>query len=68
MSTRGCFKCQWLGHIAADCPKRKVVTLAEWRVMDKQQIEEEMEAESEGILRRLKRKLKEKVRGILRKT
>ncbi|KAF7112533.1 hypothetical protein RHSIM_RhsimUnG0220300 [Rhododendron simsii] len=36
-SSRRCFKCQGFGHIAADCPNRKVVSL----------VEEEMEEEKE---------------------
>jgi len=46
MSARRCFKCQGLGHIAADCPNRKVVTLAEWESL-KEEEEEEPEEETE---------------------
>ena len=27
---RRCFKCQGLGHIASECPNRRIVSLAEW--------------------------------------
>ena len=48
MSTRRCFKCQGLGHIASDCPNRKVITLAEWEsVKEEEKDEEEEEAVAE---------------------
>ena len=47
MSTRRCFKCQGLGHIASECPNRKVITLAEWRAVDEQEKEGEIEGETE---------------------
>ena len=47
MSTRRCFKCQGLGHIASECPNRKVITLAEWRAIDEQEKEGEIEGETE---------------------
>jgi len=50
MSTRRCFKCQGLRHIASDCLNRKVVTLAKWRVVDEQEIVKEIKGESEGNL------------------
>ena len=46
MSNRRCFKCQGLGHIASDCPNRKVITLAEWTNV-KEVFEEEHEEEEE---------------------
>ena len=47
MSTRRCFKCQGLGHIASECANRKVITLAEWRAVDEQEKEGEIEGETE---------------------
>jgi len=51
MSARRCFKCQGLGHIAFDCPNRKVITLPEWETMkeeEKKDVEEDnMEEEEE---------------------
>ena len=46
MANRRCFKCQGLGHIASDCPNRKVITLAEWTNV-KEVFEEEHEEEEE---------------------
>jgi len=40
MSNRGRFKCPGLGHVASDCPNRKVIALAEYAVV-KQAFEEE---------------------------
>ena len=47
MSNRRCFKCQGLGHIAYECPNRKVVTLAEWATVKEVFEEEENEDEDE---------------------
>jgi len=41
------FKCQGLGHVEADCPNWKVITLAEWYAMKKDTVEEEKEAQIE---------------------
>jgi len=50
MSNRSFFKCQGLGHIASECPNRKVITLAEWAAV-KEDFEEEGKAcESEPEL------------------
>ncbi|KAG5556557.1 hypothetical protein RHGRI_006977 [Rhododendron griersonianum] len=38
-SSRRCYKCQGFGHIAADCPNRKVVSL----------VEEDMEEEKKQL-------------------
>jgi len=47
VSAKRCFKCQGLGHIAADCLKQKVITLAEWEVVK----EEEKEVEPKEDLK-----------------
>jgi len=47
MSNIRWFKCQGLGHIASDCPSRKVITLPEWIAVMKDVEEEENECESE---------------------
>jgi len=47
MSNRRCFKCQGLGHIASECPNRKVITLAEWAAVKEDFEEEEKACESE---------------------
>jgi hypothetical protein len=41
MSTRRCFKCQGLGHIASECPNRRVISLAEWETLEEVVEEEE---------------------------
>jgi len=50
ISTRRCFKCQGLGHITADFPNRKVITVPEWKVVQDQEIEKENEEDIEGNL------------------
>ena len=47
MANRRWFKCQGLGHIASECPNRKVITLAEWTTVKEDFEEEEHENESE---------------------
>jgi len=47
MSTRRCFKCQGLGHIASKCPNHEVITFTVWRAVDKQEKEGEIEGETE---------------------
>ena len=42
------FKCQGLGHIAADCPNRRVITLAEWDAVKEKVTEEEKEESVEA--------------------
>ena len=53
MSARRCFKCQGLGHIASECPNRKVVTLMEWQTEQnegkKEEEEEAVEEEEEEV-------------------
>ena len=50
MGNRRCFKCQGLGHIASECPNRKVITLAEWAIVKEEFEEEEKACESEPEL------------------
>jgi len=47
MSNHRCFKCQGLGHIASECPNRKVIALAEWAAVKEDFEEEEKACESE---------------------
>jgi len=51
MSTRKCLNCQELGHITADYPNQKLITLVEWKVMEEQEIEEENEGDVKGNLK-----------------
>ena len=44
-SGRKCFKCQGFGHIAADCPNRRVITLVEEEVNEEPIQEQEEEGE-----------------------
>ena len=43
MSTRSHFKCQGLGHVASDCPNRKVIFFGRWESMKGEEKEEEEE-------------------------
>jgi len=38
---RRCFKCQGLGHIASECPNRRIVSLAEWKVNKEEEEEKD---------------------------
>jgi len=42
-----CFKCQGLGHIAADCTNRRAITLAEWNTVKGDMVKEEGEVQIE---------------------
>ena len=46
---RRCFRCQGLGHIASECPNKRVVTLAEYQASF-MELEEEEEGEKEVCL------------------
>ena len=50
MGTGRCFKCQGLRHIALDCPNRKVITLAEWAIVNEVFEEEGKVEDSEDDL------------------
>ncbi|KAD3069101.1 hypothetical protein E3N88_36981 [Mikania micrantha] len=43
---RRCFRCQGLGHIASECPNKRIVTLAEFNRLDNPLYEEEPTEES----------------------
>ena len=43
MSTRRCFKCKGLNHIALDCPYKKIISLAEWEATKEGENEEQKE-------------------------
>ena len=49
MNPGWCFKCQGLGHIAAECPNRRVITLAKWEAVKEESAEEEKEEFDEGL-------------------
>ena len=49
ISTRRCFRCQGFGHIASECPNRKVVTLMEWQTEKDEEKEEEEEEVAEEV-------------------
>jgi len=49
MNPRRCFKCQGLGHVAADCPNRRVITLAEWDAVKEEVVEEEKDESVETL-------------------
>ena len=38
---RRCYKCQGFGHIASDCPNRKVITLVEYQTLEQAELGEE---------------------------
>ena len=48
--TRRCFRCQGLGHIASECPNKRVVTLVEYQAYVEEGMEEEGEGEKELYL------------------
>ena len=61
MSNRRCFKCQGLGHIASDCPNRKVITLAEWATVKEEFEEEEKEDDFEDELEETQEEVVEEI-------
>ena len=60
MSTRCCFKCQGLGHLASDCPNRKVISLGEWESVK----QEEKKEEDEETVEEEEESLEEEVTGV----
>jgi len=40
LTPRRCFKCQGLGHIASECPNRRIISLVEWEA-NKEEVEKE---------------------------
>ena len=54
MAPRRCFKCQGLGHIASECPNRRIIFLAEW---EDNKEEEEEEDRVLCLMRKIKRRL-----------
>jgi len=52
---RRCFKCQGLGHIALECPNRRIISLAEWETNKEEEEEEDhvlsmMEEDQEEVV------------------
>ncbi|XP_057247453.1 uncharacterized protein LOC130589856 [Beta vulgaris subsp. vulgaris] len=50
-TTRRCYRCQGLGHIASECPNKKVITLVEYEAIEEgyeEEEEENVEEEEEG--------------------
>jgi len=58
LGTRSCFQCQGFGHIAADCPILKVITLADWETIN----EEEMRRKMKFIWQKNNRRIRKKLR------
>jgi len=55
MAPRRCFKCQGLGHIASECPNRRIISLAEWEANKEEEEEEDrvlclMEEDQEEVV------------------
>ena len=50
MSNQCYFKCQGLGHIVSDCPKRRIIILAEWDAIREEDNEEQHKENEEEEL------------------
>ena len=48
--SRRCFKCQGLGHMAYECPNRRVVALVEKEEAEEEDVEKEVECDHEDEL------------------
>jgi len=55
MGNKMCFKCQGLGHVAADCPNKRVITLVEYEAIKEEKIEEEQEEDVKMNKRKIKK-------------
>ena len=40
-ASKRCFKCQGLGHIASECPNRRIISLAEWEANKEEEEKED---------------------------
>jgi len=47
MSNRRYFNCWGLGHIASNCPKQRIITLAKWDAVREEDKEEEQKEDEE---------------------
>jgi len=67
-ANRRCYKCQGLGHIASECPNRRVITLAEYEAI---QVEEEEQGRDLCLVKHMEEVVEEENEGdflVLRRT